>query len=125
MAPPQLTDYQEIIVDLPDRRKLTVSRLTPLTNNDNFRVMPTASRGASSVVGFLESSNGTPIAASDFYLVGSAVPLDSFYVQTTTLTDAGLPLVQDTVRIADQKRNTIVFATLHSDRFRSFVQEIE
>lgn len=113
MAPPVLTDFQEIIVDLPDRRKLTVSRLTPLTSNDTFRVNTTANKGSTSVVGFLESP------------VGSTVTVTSFYIESGTDPDsAGRALEQHSVRIQNQKDNAIVVVSLHNERTQEYQEGV-
>ena len=70
---PELTDFIEFILDLPEgRRKLTIHKLTPLTDDDFFTIPRPAERTEnSSVVGFLESGAGGKIAAPNFYVGGS------------------------------------------------------
>ena len=69
----ELTDFQEIIFDLPDRRKLTVQRLIPITNDDSFVVTQTPNRAASSVVGFVEQNTLRVGTAAAFYFGGYSV----------------------------------------------------
>lgn len=103
MPPPQLTDFQEFIVDLPDRRKLIVDRLVPVTNNDYFVIPAPAERTeGSSVVGFLMSASGGTIAAPNFYL-GST----------------------DNVRLVNRKGQQVVIATLNDGHRSSFIPEFE
>jgi len=103
MSPPVLTNFKEHIVDLPDKKKLTVHVLTPVSNDDSFRIpRPTNRIEGSSTVGFLNDTTGGTIAAGNFY-VGST----------------------DSIQLTNRKDQKVVIATLNSGNRRNFIPESE
>jgi len=103
MVPPVLTDFKEVIVDLPDKRKITVHVVTPVSNNDSFRIPRPANRvEGSSVVGFLDDNTGGTIAAGNCY-VGST----------------------DSIQLTNRKYQKVVIATLNEGSRRNFIPEFE
>jgi len=88
---PQLLNFQEVKVDLPDGRRATVSAVVPLTTSDFFEIEPPVDdTGGASVVGFVPTTGGT-------------IPIDNFYVGST-----------DTVKVNNQAGENVVVVSLNA-----------
>lgn len=99
--PPQLTNFLEIKVDLPDGRRATVSSMTPISNNDTFFIeKPINEIGNASSVGFVEDTTGGTVSAPTFY-VGT----------------------NDQARIQDRKGQNITVVTLNAGDRVNYVAE--